>query len=353
MADFLFSLMSFIIVLFPLVMIHELGHYWAARRCGVHVEVFSIGMGPKLWGWTDKAGTHWKICALFLGGYVKMKGDGDIASSRPAPATSAKELEGNFFTKPPLQRIFVALAGPFMNYLTAFLLVFALNMGVGTQEYRSTLGAVTKTGIGFKGGLREGDRILSIQSVPTPTRSSIFKVLEDTPSSQPLHVDVQRQENVLAFTLTHPEGSETKSWMGSLGISYDMGACYYSGPLSIGESLKNAGDFVLASFRVLKAQSISHFQGPLGIAHQAFLIFHKGFFDIIFFMAHLSAGLGMLNILPIPLLDGGNVLLTIVEWVRRKPLSEKLQNVVFMVAFLFLAGFFILLSWQDLKRLLP
>ena len=348
MSGFAFSLLAFVLALSPLVFLHELGHFLMAKACGVRVDSFSIGFGPQLLGWTDKAGTRWKISLFLLGGYVKMAGDENVASS--VSSQEAKDATDTFESKAPWQKILIAVAGPFANYLTAFVLLISLFVFVGKPDYKAIVGQVAPGSVAASQGVRPGDRITKVQDQPTKSFGEIVAVLDKTPLTQNLKLHVMRDEMETEIVLTPPVPSPAEGvWKGNLRILPDASFRTFS-PLSAPEATTDILT-LMSPVKMVKSMSMDTMGGPIKIGQDAGKCLEGGWALFLYFMGMVSIALGFFNLLPFPLLDGGMVLFSLIEMVTSKPISPRVQQVISFAAFLMLGSFFLYVSWKDLSSI--
>lgn len=357
-------ILPFVIVLTSLVFVHELGHYLVARWNGVKVEVFSIGFGPEIFGWTDKAKTRWKVSLFPLGGYVKMYGDANAASTpdqKELPYMSEEERSLTLHGKSVGQRIAVSAAGPLANYLFAFLIFAFLFATVGERYTPSEVGFIQEGSAAQKAGLQVGDRIVSIEELPVQKFEDMQAVISENPET-PLSLVVMRGEDELSLTVI-PDLKKIKDIFGKerqqgvLGIGRQGAEYIQRSPLeAIFYAARECGHLTLQSLKtvgqmLLGARSAEDLGGPLRIAQLAGNVAQEGFPTFLWFIAILSVSLGFINLLPIPLLDGGHLLFYGIEAIRGKPLSEKAQEKGFYVGLLIVGSLMIFSFWNDLVHL--
>ncbi|OJU73460.1 MAG: hypothetical protein BGO07_04985 [Alphaproteobacteria bacterium 40-19] len=350
------TIIAFVLALAPLVFFHEFGHYWVAKRCGVAIESFSIGFGPTLLQWKDSAGTCWKICAFWLGGYVKMKGDSQEGGFHPGdsgPAAHSRVLDC-FQDKTPFQKILIALAGPVANFIVAAALFFAVFSFAGKPDMPAVVGKVTRETPAGK-YLRFQDKILSVQGKEVKNFQDVVVVLGETSASEPLNFVIERDHTPLKVTMPILSADATGVWKGKLGLMPDTEGMSWQ-KMSISQAFHEATEVlwrsIIAPFQLLKMGQWRSMGGPLGIAHQAGTIFAQGLPAFLLFMAGLSVGLGAINLFPLPIFDGGNVVISLIEWVRGKALSDKVQEWIARISLGLLALAFISLSWNDLSKIM-
>ncbi len=366
--DSLFSLIQhyalpFVVVISAVVFVHEYGHYWVARLCGIRIESFSIGFGPKLFGWTDKHGTVWQVACLPLGGYVKMYGDAD-ASSRPGEEVKTmtdEEKKVSFHHQNVNKRLAVVSAGPIANYIFAIVVLAALFMAQGQPFSPPVVGALVENGVAARAGFQTGDKILSIDG-HNVARFEDIKRMIGMNSGVPVPIVVARAETSLTLTVT-PEitvqkdrfGGEHK--LGRIGIVSDKVDYKKWPPLQALEkatveawtmsvdTLKAVGQIVMG---VRGSEEIG---GPLRIAEMSGNIAKDGAVSLIWFVAIISLNLGLINLFPIPLLDGGHILFFAFEKFLGRPLSDKTQEVGMRLGLTFVVTLMVLATWNDLVHL--
>lgn len=357
-------ILPFVVVLTILVFVHELGHYLVARYNGVRVDVFSIGFGPEIIGWTDRANTRWKISLLPLGGYVKMYGDANAASTpdqKELQTMSADQKSITLHGKTVGQRIAVSAAGPLANYLFAFVVFAILFATVGQRYSPPEIGLIQPGSAGERAGLLVGDRIVAIEGLPIGRFEDMQSIISENPEV-PLGLTVMRGEDEISLTVT-PEVKTTKGAFGKTlevgvlgvgrqGVDYikrnPLEAIFYAAKecyTLTSQTLISIGQMILGM------RSADELGGPLRIAQLSGEVIQAGLPTFFWFMAVLSISLGFINFLPIPLLDGGHLLFYFIEAIRGKPLSEKAQERGFYVGFLVVGGLMIFSFWNDLVHL--
>lgn len=355
-------LIPFLIVLTVLVFVHELGHYWVARRCGVRVEVFSIGFGPELFGWTAKSGTRWKFSAIPLGGYVKMFGDANAASA-PGDTTGMTEEEQSvaFPHKTLGQRAAIVAAGPIANFAFALVVLSGLFMTTGHPFPPPAVGDVQAGSAAEEAGFRSGDTIVSVDGrrVHRFAEMSIL-VQQHGESGEPMIVTVERAEGeTLSLevmpretTFDTPEGETIELYR--IGIAAETGPF---GPLrAVGEA---AHETVALTALTLSAigemivgdRGTDELGGPIRIAQMSGDVAQIGVVALIWFMAILSINLGLINLFPVPMLDGGHLLFYAAEALRGRPLSERAQEYGFRIGLALVLTLMLFVTWNDLVHL--
>jgi regulator of sigma E protease len=361
---FIFTVAIFLVVLTALVFVHELGHYLVARWNGVKVEIFSIGFGPEIFGWWDKAGTRWKFSAVPLGGYVKMFGDSDAASTPSAGLRMMTEEEKrvSFHHKRLGQRAAIVAAGPIANFLFAVVLFAVLYITVGQPFTPPDVGAVTPGSAAERAGIQPGDFILSIDGKAITRFEQVQQIIQLNQGT-PVQMVVRRDNAEVPLTLT-PQLVEEKDIFGNMHRRGRIGVRGGSAPeyvkrdpatalwhaagetwnISIG-TLKAMGEMIIG------ARGTDELGGPIRIAQMSGEVASIGFVALVGFMAVLSVNLGLINLFPIPVLDGGHLLFYAAEAVRGRPLGQRAQEYGFRIGLALVLMLMVFATWKDLERL--
>jgi regulator of sigma E protease len=364
-------LIAFVCALGPLVFFHELGHYLVARLFGIPAETFSIGFGSELVGWTDRQGTRWKVAWLPLGGYVKFVGD-------MGPASEAADLDSipphlrdrAFQVRPVWQRFLVVLAGPLANFLLAILIFAAFFTFVGTP-LANEVGQVVPRSAAEAAGIQPGDRILSVAGRSTPGFQDISSVVLVRPG-ETVPIDIQRGGGVRELQVRLgsadiPDSTGRKMRAGVLGIKSTVKIgervpAYRALPMAIDQTARITRSMVDGLAQLVRGQvSTQQLGGPITIARVAGQGAELGLFPFIGLIALLSINLGFINLLPVPMLDGGHLFFYAVEAVRRRPLSARaldwafrggLAVILALVVFTTINDLGSLGLWDRLQRLI-
>jgi len=356
-------ILPFLVVLTVLVFVHELGHYLAARWNGVRVEVFSIGFGPELFGWNDRVGTRWKFSVLPLGGYVKMLGEADMMTGAPADDAAVKnpDLSGSFKDKRLWQRATVVAAGPIANFIfaiVAFAVVFAT---VGQSITLPQVGEVVPGSAAEAAGLEPGDRFLSVGGFHIDHFEQIQQIIELN-TGTPVAIVVQRGDKEVPLVATPRVVSETDRFgfahkLTRLGIKARAGELVRRDPVSAvwyatGQTWNATAVTLQALGQMISGhRSSEELSGPAGIVLLSGQVAQGGIISIIGFMALLSVNLGLINLFPIPVLDGGHLLFYAAEAVRGKPLGLRAQEYGFRLGLALVLTLMVFATWNDLVRL--
>jgi len=360
LGGFFWAVVCFLLVIGPLIFIHEMGHYLVGRWCGVKAEAFSIGFGRELFGWTDKRGTRWKVAMLPLGGYVRFAGDMNPAG-QPSPewlALPAEERRQTFQAKAVWQRFLIVLAGPATNFLFAFVVIAGVLVTLGEPVTPPVISQVMPNSAAATAGLRAGDRIMRLDGTSV-------RRFEDIGLYTALHPDMDMRIDLIRagqpVTLSAHTKAEAQSdqfgntaRVGRLGIRPIAGAMQ---PVPLIEVPGRSAHLVVESVQttltaigqiIVGERSTKELSGPVGMAKVAGEQATLGWFAIVLLMVGISINLGFINLLPIPMLDGGHLLFYIVEAVRRKPVEPQVQEWAFRSGLALLLGLMLFVTFNDL-----
>ncbi len=327
------TLLAFVCALGPLVFFHELGHYLVARLFRIPAEAFSIGFGHEVAGWTDRQGTRWKVGWLPLGGYVRFVGDMSPASN-PADIESipVEKRERAFQLRPVWQRFLVVLAGPAANFLLAIIIFAAFFATVGTPR-TNVVGTVSPNSAAAAAGIQPGDRILAVAGRSTPSFDDIFNVVAMRPN-ETVRVSIERDRIVRQLSVklgvdTIDDVSGQKFKRGLLGIKSapkvgDPVPVYRAVPMAVGYTANLTRAIFDGLVQLVRGQvSPKQLGGPIKIAQVTGQGAELGALPFVQLLALLSINLGFINLLPVPMLDGGHLFFYAVEAVRRRPISAR------------------------------
>lgn len=356
----LFSALAFVLVIGPLVFLHELGHYLAGRAFGVKADEFSIGFGQEVFGFTDRRGTRWKFGWLPLGGYVKFAGDMD-ASSRPDAewlALPAEERARTFPAKPVWQRAIIVAAGPVTNFLIAIVILTGFAFAFGELRTPSVIGTVLPASAAARAGLEPGDRIVSLGGRSVDTFGDMVRFVQIRPD-QAVQVDFVRGGTPRTATVqlgseVRPDRFGNKPKVGLLGIGPTAPVL---SPVSIveapiiairqtGEILRTMGDVI--GQIITGRRSVKDLGGPLSIAKVSGEQMSLGWTAYVFLVVVVSINLGFINLLPIPILDGGHLMFYAAEAIRRRPVEPQVQEWAFRGGLAAVLGLMLLVTINDL-----
>jgi len=358
----------FLFFLSLVVFFHELGHFLVARLCGVRVLTFSIGFGPELAGFNDRYGTRWKIAAIPLGGYVKFFGDENAGSAPDASrlqTMDAGDRALSFHFQPVRKRAAIVVAGPLANFLLAIMIFAGIFMIYGKQTMSPRVDTVQADSSAATAGFQPGDIVLAIDGQPIDNFADMQRIVSDS-ADRTLSIKVERNGSQLLLKAT-PALKEVKDSFGNvrrigiLGITRSMapGDVKYQ-PVSPAQAIWLGGqetwfvvDRTLSYIGgvIVGRESADQLGGPLRIAQVSGQVASVGFPELLNLTALLSVSIGLLNLFPIPLLDGGHLLFYGIEAIRGRPLSEKAQELGFRIGLAIVVMLMIVATWNDILHL--
>jgi regulator of sigma E protease len=358
-----FYVVVFLVVLTVLVFVHELGHYLIARRNGVKIEVFSIGFGPELFGWWDKAGTRWKFSTIPLGGYVKMFGDADASSGLPIARLdqlSTAERAVSFPCKPLGQRAAIVAGGPLANFVFAIVVLAFLFMTYGQPFTPAEVGQVLPGSAAEAGGIRPGDAIVGIDGRAIQRFEDIQQIVRLNPNVT-MTMIVRREGELVTLHVTPSLIEESDRFghrqIGQLGIRGGGTKYIKRGPVdAIGHAFGETWNLVSSTLEamwqmVIGTRATDELGGPLRIAQLSGEVAQLGIGPLLWFMAVLSVNLGLINLFPVPVLDGGHLLFYAAEWVRGRPLGQRAQEYGFRLGLALVLTLMVFATWNDLANI--
>jgi regulator of sigma E protease len=366
--SFLFMPVVFLFVLTVVVFFHELGHFLVARWCGVAVKVFSIGFGPEIAGFTDRKGTRWRLSYVPLGGYVKFIDDENVASASGHEALerlSEEDRKRSFQAQSLPARASVVAAGPIANFILAIVIFTAIFAFFGERITAAKVDVVNPGSAAQRAGFLPGDRVVSIDGTAIESFGEMQRIVSTSPG-QKLTFVVERDGQQVQLVAT-PERKETTD---------NFGNTFRQGLLGIGRSAK-AEDWTLKRHDPLTAlgmavkecyfiitRSLSYLYdvitgreaadqlgGPIRIAQMSGQIATLGLIPLLSFIAIISVSIGLINLFPIPVLDGGHLLFYSIEAIRGRPLSENTQEIGFRIGLAFVLMLMIFATFNDLIHL--
>ena len=359
----LLTIAAFMLVIGPLVFVHEMGHYLAGRWFGVKAEAFSIGFGREIAGWTDKRGTRWKLGWLPLGGYVKFAGDMSPASQPNAEwlALPPEERNRTFQAKPVWQRAIIVAAGPVVNFLLAIVILAGFAATVGVDRTPPVVGAVQAGSPAAAVGLRPGDRITALggRGIATYRDLQVYVVMRP---GERVAIDytrgsvaAQAAATLGRVTMRDRFGNETA--IGRLGVS--SGTIVYQ-PVPLIEApaagVRMVADILRGTLDglgqiITGRRSLDELGGPIRIAKVSGEQFSLGWTALVLLMAFVSINLGFINLLPVPMLDGGHLFFYAIEAVRRRPVPPQAQEWAYRGGLAALLALMLLVTFNDLGSL--
>lgn len=359
--------LPFLFVLFVVVFIHEMGHFLVGRWCGIRVMAFSIGFGPELLGWTDSKGTRWRLAAIPLGGYVKFFGDSSGASTPDGDTLAAMgpaERAVSFFYQPVWKRAAVVAAGPIANFLLAIVIFTAVNSVYGRQVLVPRIEAVVPGSVAEKADLRAGDLVVSIDSRPIDSFMEMQRIVSASPDTA-LTMVVERAGKPITVTVV-PALKELKTSLGrqrvgQLGVQgsrdpadlrtekLGFGASVNAAVGEVWYVVERTGAYVQGLFA--GRETTDQLSGPIRIAQVSGQVAAAGVVALLSLAAYLSISIGLINLVPVPLLDGGHLLFYAVEAVRGRPLSERTQEFGFRIGLALVVMLMLFTTFNDVLHL--
>lgn len=365
--NIVYYVVPFIVLLGILVFVHEFGHYIVAKMSGVQVEAFSIGFGKQLWGFTDKSGTRWKISAIPLGGYCQFLGDGDETSTTSETKDLSEEQKKKAFSyQSPFKKLMISLAGPGANYLFAILIFASIFYFVGKIDFPPVVGEVIVGGAAEQAGIKAKDRILTINGKKVDSFDAVRREVE-LKTKEKVKVDLEREGKVISLSFPlkkvsiEQEKSLDKVEKPMLGVRSVNIIEVQKVNMSLWASLKDATketwsitDMTLRGVgqMITGKRGSDEVGGVIRIAEMSGDITrNQGVLSLFIFMALLSVNLGLINLFPIPLLDGGHVVIYLIEIGSGREINEKIKNGLFKVGFALLISLMVFATWNDVVRL--
>ena len=356
----LLTLFAFLLTIGVLVFIHEMGHYLVGRWCGVKADTFAIGFGKELVGWNDKRGTRWKICALPLGGYVQFAGDMDPASTPGDDWLKLPPEERNqtFQSKSLWQRAAIVFAGPAINFLFAILILAGFALTFGESVTPPVVGTVAENSTADGIGLKEGDKIVSIDGDFIARFTDLSREISIIPD-ETVEIAFDRGGKIISKEAKIGVRIEKDRFgneyrIGLLGISPGSverrDVPLWEAPIVATRQTGEIVDLIVTTLgQVISGRrSVTELGGPLKIAQVSGEQFVAGLSQFIFFVALISINLGFINLLPIPMLDGGHLMFYAIEAVRRKPANPMVQEWAFRSGFALVVMFMLVVTFNDL-----
>ena len=362
-------IIPFLILITIVVFIHEYGHYYFAKKYGVGVTDFSIGFGKEVFGWNDRSGTRWKICWIPLGGYVKFFGDRNVFSEAEQQDVinnySNEDRNKLFILKPLYQRSLIVAAGPLANFVLAIIIFIIINMIAGKDMTPAIIAEVQKDSPAFVAGMKKNDKILSIDNrkvesildVSTFINISTSETIDFLLLREKLEIFINVKPNVVNGK--DSLGNSVKRKMIGIKLS-PLNNEYKKEPLNLSQSIYYSFKevwFVTTTslsylFKMISgAADTSQLGGPIKIAKITGQVSEYGLIPIFNVMAYISISLGLINLFPIPMLDGGHLMFYLVEKILGRPLSQKTQEGFFRIGLFLLFSLMFFVTFNDLKDL--
>ena len=362
-------LIPFLILITVVVFIHEYGHYYFAKKYGVGITDFSIGFGREIFGWNDKSGTRWKICWIPLGGYVKFFGDRNVFSQSEQQELinqyNEKDREKLFILKPLYQRSIIVAAGPLANFVLAILIFAMIYMFVGKDMTPAVIDEVQEDSPAFIAGFKKNDQIISIDNNKVESILEVSTFI-NTSTAETIKFILLRNNQEISL-LVKPKLVEGKDSLGNsvkkrmIGIKLSLPNNQFDKkPLGVSESiyysLKEVWFVTVTSLKYLAkiitgSGDVSQLGGPIKIAKITGQVAEHGIVPFLSIMAYISISLGLINLFPIPMLDGGHLMFYFFEKILGRPLSQKTQEGFFRIGLFLLFSLMFFVTFNDLKDL--
>ena len=368
--NIIYYIIPFLILLGVLVFVHEFGHFIVARKLGVAVSAFSIGFGKKLWGKTDSKGTEWKISAIPLGGYCQFLGDADESSSTTEidlSKYSDEERKHLFATQSPLKKLAIAVAGPLFNYLFAFIIFFGLFFFLGSYDIPPIVDGVIEGSPAERAGIMENDKILEVNGRQINVWADITKEVSIAINNVQLKIERDGKTFDLVLPLEEMDYAfdENEKPIKRHMIGIKSSAKHFHivkdnfhfvpSIIKSAQEIYNITDVTIRGVgqMILGKRSGEDVGGIIRIAEMSGDISkNRDFWDFLSFMALLSVNLGLINLFPIPLLDGGHVIIYLLEIISRRELNAKIKDYLFKIGLGFILFLMIYATWNDIKHLI-
>ncbi|WP_417593774.1 RIP metalloprotease RseP [Parasphingorhabdus sp.] len=356
----LIYLLAFLIVIGVLVFVHEMGHYLVGRWCGVKAETFSIGFGKEIAGWTDKRGTRWKVCMLPLGGYVQFAGDMDPSGMKSKEWLNLPAAERNqtFQSKSLWKRAAIVFAGPAINFLFAILIITGFVIAYGTSSTLPVASAISENSTAAAIGMKPGDRVVSVDGEKIELFEDLQQKIILIPDQKVEIIyerdgqPIAKQGTIGVNIMKDRFGNEYR--LGLLGMASSEVEWREVSPIeapviAVEKTIGIVDQITTTLGQVITGKrSIKDLGGPLKIAQVSGEQFKLGLEAFILFVALISINLGFINLLPIPMLDGGHLMFYAIEAVRRKPASPKVQEWAFRSGLALVMVFMLVVTFNDL-----
>jgi regulator of sigma E protease len=361
-------LIPFLILITVVVFIHEYGHYYFAKKYGVGITDFSIGFGKEIFGWNDKSGTRWKICLLPLGGYVKFFGDRNVFSQTEQQEIinkyNAEDRNKLFILKPLYQRSIIVAAGPIANFVLALIIFFLINIFIGKDMTPAIIDEVQKDSPAYIAGVKKNDKIISVDGKKIESILEVSSFINISTSKE-INFIFLRDNKEISIPI-EPKLIDTKDYLGNSIKKRIIGIKLYAPGKELQKKKMGPSKAIYYSFKevwFVSATSLnylgkmlvgsadsSQLGGPLRIAKVTGQVAEYGVIPFLSIMAYISISLGLINLFPIPMLDGGHLMFYFFEKILGKPLSQKTQEIFFRIGLFLLISLMFFATFNDLRE---
>lgn len=362
------TVLPFLFVLLIVVFVHELGHYLVGRWCGIGATTFSVGFGPELVGFTDRRGTRWRLSWIPLGGYVKFIGDMNVASTPEGVDDSKltpREREMAFHKKSVGRRAATVFAGPAANFLLAIVIFTMIFSTFGRGVADPVVSEVMRDSVAEQVGIKPGDKFVSLDGEPVEQFSDVQRYI-NVRAGTPVEIVMERDGKLLTFEVT-PKLLEMKDRFGNkleqgiIGVvndkqtggqrieTYGVGESFV---LAVSETwyvVERTGGYIAGIF--VGREKADQIGGPIRVAKMSGQVATLGFVALLNLAAILSISIGLLNLLPVPILDGGHLVFYLFEALRGKPVPEQAQEYGYRIGFVLILGLMVFATWNDITML--
>ena len=357
------ELIWFIVVITPIVFIHELGHFLIARSFGVKISVFSIGFGKPLLKWKDSKDTIWQIALIPLGGYVKMYGDEGVASTpdmNKLQNSSEEEKKLSFYYKKLWQKALIVFGGPFANYMLAIIIFMGIALHSGVKEFKTEVTGIRFDSPAQKAGIQVGDTIVELNGKKVNTVYDLKSALALNVNDKITIGYIRNNTYYVVDVIPELEATDIageKTIQPVIGVMFQKYTYTAVGPFeaavySVRQTFNLSCTMLQAVWQMLTGQrNTDELGGPIKIAKYSGKIAEQGFLPFLYLIALISLNLGLVNLLPIPMLDGGHLFYYAIEAIIGKPINYTVQNIGFKIGFAVIMSLMLIAFWNDLKNI--
>jgi regulator of sigma E protease len=358
----IFYILPYLLALIVIVFVHEFGHFYVGRLCGVNIETFSVGFGKEIFGFNDRHGTRWKFCWIPLGGYVRFEGDANAAS---LPNAEASQSPGSLHAAKLWKRIAIVAAGPLANFLFAIAIFTTAYTIIGAPFSEPRVDTVLEDGAGKAAGLQSGDIIRKIDGQNITSFFDIQKAMI-LRGETPLALEIDRGGATIKMTITPrikeiDDGFGNKTRASLIGFAHDskkdtIHVTRLSLPAAFSASVEQTWFYAATTLRyigkiLMGAEKADQLNGPVGVAQIAGDVASHGIWPFITFIGVISVSIGLVNLFPIPMLDGGHLVFYFIEGLFRKPINQVAQEWSFRIGLSAILVLMLFVTKNDLVRL--